>query len=190
MIKNDKMNYKSDQIFDRHISNLHNGYIEYQAENGKLKHRLAEIDTKICEILNENDFLRWENEQYKLEMEGLRDQLDKENLLTKELKAEICCLKLNQDQINHIHTVKMQSELSTAFDIAKSTEESLKRKLENFESEAKLKEMEYDRKIECLKEEVIEKTSLLKKYEQKVEDLTEENYKITQVFGVSFLSYL
>uniref|UniRef100_A0A914R4J3 Uncharacterized protein n=1 Tax=Panagrolaimus davidi TaxID=227884 RepID=A0A914R4J3_9BILA len=177
--------HKSDQIFDRHISNLHNGFIEYQTENGKLKHKLAEIDTKICEILNENDFLRWENGQYKIEMEGLRNQLDKENLLTKELKAEICCLKLNQDQINHIHSVKLKDELFTASEIAKVTEESLKRKMENFEREAKLKEMEYCRKAEILEDEINEKTGIIKKYEQKIDDLTEENYKVMQIFGVS-----
>uniref|UniRef100_A0AC35GIE6 Uncharacterized protein n=1 Tax=Panagrolaimus sp. PS1159 TaxID=55785 RepID=A0AC35GIE6_9BILA len=175
--------HKSDQIFDRHISNLHNGFIEYQTENGKLKHKLAEIDTKICEVLNENDFIRWENEQYKIEMEGLRNQLDKENLLTKELKAEICCLKLNQDQINHVHSVKLKNELFTASEIAKVTEESLMRKMENFEREAKLMEMEYCRKVEILEDEINEKTRIIKKYEQKIDDLIEENYKVMQVYG-------
>ena len=138
--------------------------------------------------MNENDYLRWETEQYKLEIDGLRKSLDDENLLTKELKAEICCLRLNQDQINHVHSVRLQEELNTAREISKTSEETLKRKFEDFQRETALKEMESKAKIESLETELKDKNLMLEKYSQKIEHLTNDNFRVTQSFNVSFFT--
>lgn len=69
---------------------------------------------QISAILHENSYLRWENEQFIIEMESLREKLDAEFLKTKELKAEIRCLQVNQKQINQIHSARYRYNSETA----------------------------------------------------------------------------
>uniref|UniRef100_A0AC34QA28 Uncharacterized protein n=2 Tax=Panagrolaimus sp. JU765 TaxID=591449 RepID=A0AC34QA28_9BILA len=173
-----------EKMYEKHVSELAESCLEFRTENAKLKHKLAENNTKINAVLNENEFLRWENGQFGLEVESLRNQLDESNLLAKELEAEVKCLQLNQAQINHLHSRRLKDELTSVRDVQTTREEHLKRKIEDLERQNGLAEMQLRSKTECLEEEMMAKNEAMKTLEQKLKMLIKENKKLNQQFNM------
>uniref|UniRef100_A0A7E4VNE4 Protein CASP n=1 Tax=Panagrellus redivivus TaxID=6233 RepID=A0A7E4VNE4_PANRE len=169
-------------MYDAHVAELSSTCTELRAENGKLTHRLAQNDIKITSVLNENEYLRWENDQFIIEMDSLRKQLEAENLLTKELQAEIRCLQLNQEQINMLHSNRLHEELISARDEASSREGSLRLRLDDAQRKADINFVELAAKCESLEDSLSEKNNLLSEFTLKIEKLTREGQKLNAEF--------
>ena len=137
--------------------------------------------------MNENEYLRWENEQFGREMDSLREQLSEENLLSKELQAEVKCLQLNQKQINHIHSSRLKDELTSARDVYSTREDYYRRRIEDLERQHQLSELELKNKIECLENALEDKRETIKTMEYKLSHAIKDNKKLNQDFMVGIL---
>ena len=95
----------------------------WRVENAQLRQRLTLIDAKarrfcstavgeqtprlqISDVMNENAYEHWLNEQHTQTNDNLRRRLEAKTLATRELQAEIQCLKTNQAEINSVHAAK------------------------------------------------------------------------------------
>ncbi|KAE9555382.1 hypothetical protein FO519_001394 [Halicephalobus sp. NKZ332] len=169
-----------EEMYEKHVRELATTCMDLKTENGKLKHRLVDNETKITQILNENEYLRWENEQFGREMDTLREQLGEENLLTKELQAEIKCLQLNQKQINQLHHSRLNDELTSARDVYSTKEDYYRRRIEDLERQHDLSILELKSKIECLENELADKREIIKSMEHKLNQAIKDNRKVNQ----------
>ena len=120
-------------------------------------------------------------------MDSLREQLSEENLLTKELQAEVKCLQLNQKQINYIHFSRLKDELTSARDVYSTKEDYYRRRVDDLERQHQLAELELKNKIECLENEVEDKRETVKMMEHKLNQAIKENKKANQEFMVRIL---
>ncbi|KAI6173158.1 hypothetical protein M3Y98_01052100 [Aphelenchoides besseyi] len=121
----------ADQMYKKHINELTSECSEIRNENSVLRHKLTLIDSRIAEVLSENSFLRWENEQNSNTLDETRRRLDEKILANRELQAEIRCLKANQSEINRIHANKLQDEVRSVRAEEKRNTERIVRELEH-----------------------------------------------------------
>uniref|UniRef100_A0A914DVQ8 Uncharacterized protein n=2 Tax=Acrobeloides nanus TaxID=290746 RepID=A0A914DVQ8_9BILA len=174
---------KNMEMYLEHVNQMGAYCTHLKAENGQLKQRLLMNDTKISSILHENSYLRWENEQFIIEMESLREKLDAEFLKTKELKAEIRCLQVNQKQINQIHSARLKEECISVRDSNREEIQFFKNLLEDKDTEQRLEISRLQNKIDFITQESARKENFIKKLTSTINNLNDENKELYKQFN-------
>ncbi|KHN87469.1 Laminin subunit beta-4 [Toxocara canis] len=171
-------------MYSKHVEQLARETTALKQHNASLQQQLSDACAKMTAIDNENKYIRWENDNYKKEMESLKTRFNEEKHDLVALKSELRLIKKTNEDLRLTQSARLTEEIGSAISKKIAMNESLRRILKDREKEYGINLSRMHNEIDFLKRELNRKEELCKRFTRMLDKLTKDNQQLFNEIAV------